>query len=290
MAEHGWLVNPKRRRRKKRMPAGLARYWAKHRRTKKKTRSHSRRKRRVTTRGYGVSSLPSHYRRKRRATRRRKSSNPFYSWNPSLIKEVGMFGNPRRHRRRRSHRYHHNPKRHRRSHGGGSHGVGVMTMVKDPMGTVTKGLVGSVGVFLPIATANWLLPFPGTDIMSRLLRFATRAAAGGLIVSFGSKFVGRSAEALKIGAFIGVAGSTVLDFLGTRVVLGLGDTQQVPMQLLAGFSAPAAAPVVGTAGLGAAYTKRLGVGAAYSKALGLRGLHGGGAIGTGFKHGLFGSI
>jgi hypothetical protein len=286
MGEHGWLVNP-RRRRKKRMPAGLARYWAKHRRSR--TKSHSRRKRRVATRGYGVHSLPSHYRPKRRHHRRRKSTNPFYSWNPSLIKEVGMFGNP--HRRHRRRRYSHNPRRHRgaRHHSGG-HGVGVMTMVRDPMGTVTKGLVGSVGVFLPIATANWLLPFPGTDIMSRLLRFATRAAAGGLIVQFGSRFVGRSAEALKIGAFIGVAGSTVLDFLGTRVVVGLGDTQQVPMQLLAGFTAPAAATVTGTAGLGAAYTKRLGVGAAYSKALGMRGLHGGGAIGTGFKHGLFGSI
>ncbi len=286
MTEHGWLVNPKRKRRKKRMPAGLARYWAKHRRTKRKTRRHSSRKRRVTTRGgYGLSSLPRHYRPKRRH-HRRKSSNPFYSWNPSLIKEVGMFGNPRRHRRRH---HRHNPRRHRSYAHRGGHGVGVMSMVKDPMGTVTKGLVGSVGVFLPISVANWLLPFPGTDIMSRLLRFATRAAAGGLIVQFGSRFVGRNSEALKIGAFIGVAGSTVLDFLGTRVVLGLGDTQQVPMQLLAGFggSAPAAA---GAAGLGAAYTKRLGVGAAYSKALGLRGLHGGGAIGTGFRHGLFGSM
>jgi hypothetical protein len=280
--DHGWLVNPKKRRRRtKRMPAALRRYWASHRRRGRRivrTRGHHRIRHKVHHRrhrrrhpSYGAAwALPSHYR-----------------GNPSLIKEVMGTMNP--HRRRRS-RYHHNP-RHRR-HGGGGHGmssVGVMSMVRDPLGTATKGLVGSVGVFLPIVTANWLLPFPGTDIMSRLLRFATRAAAGGLLIQFGGRFMGRNAEAFKIGAFIGVAGSTVLDFLGTAILVGKGDvTQTSPMQLIAGFTTPA--PAAGTAGLGAAYTRRLGVGAAYSRALGLRGLHGGQSIGTGFKHGLFGGV
>lgn len=273
--EHGWLVNPKTRRRKKRQPAALARYWRSHRRRgkrivacapRRRARRAVHRKRRVVTKGYGASWLPAHYR------------------NPSILKEVAMFGlNPRR-RRRRHHR--HNPHRRSRRSGGGRSTVGVMSMIRNPMDTVTRGLIGSVGVFLPIATANWLLPFPGQDIMSRLLRFASRAAAAGLIIQFGSRFAGRSADALKTGAFIGVAGSTVLDFLGTAILVGRGDTAQQPMQLLAGFSTP----TVGAAGLGAAYTKRLGVGAAYTRSRGVGGLHGQNAIGTGFKHGLLGGL
>lgn len=287
--DHGWLVNPKRRRRKtrarrrkshRRMPAALARYWRTHKRRGRRivaTRSHSRRrthrKRRAVTKGYGAAWLPAHYS------------------NPSVIKEVAMFGlNPRRRRRHaRRHHYRHNPRR----HGRGAR-VGVMSMIQNPMDTVTKGLVGSVGVFLPIATANWLLPFPGVDIMSRLLRFATRAAAAGLIVQFGSRMVGRSADALKTGAFIGVAGSTVLDFLGTAVLIGRGDTGQVPQQLLAGFMQPATTTATGTAGLGAAYTaaRRIGVGAAYTaqRRIGMGGLHGQQSLGTGFKHGLLGGL
>jgi hypothetical protein len=134
---------------------------------------------------------------------------------------------------------------------------------------------------------NWLLPFPGTDIMSKAIRFATRAATAGLLLQFGGRFLGRYASAFKAGAYIGVAGSTVLDFMGTNIVIGYGDTTQTPGRLLAGFSAPAATTTTTVAGLGAAYQRSRGMGAAYSR-MGLRGLHGANAIGTGFKHGLLG--
>jgi len=195
--------------------------------------------------------------------------------------------NPRRRRR-----HHRNPRRH-----GGR--LGVMTMVQNPMESVSKGLFGVLGAFLPVAGANWLLPFPGTDIMSKGLRFASRAAAAGLLVSFGSRFAGRNADALKIGAYIGVAGGTILDFLGTRIVVGYGDVTQTPGQLLAGlgmFGAPAATTTGAVAGLGAAYMRgRPGLGAAYvagrpGRLRGLGGIHGGGTRSMSPRHGLFGSL
>jgi hypothetical protein len=298
MADHGWLVNPKRRRRTKRMPAALARYWRTHRRrgrrivrTRGAHRIHRRRRHRVHRGvatayaaslrrgrihhgGYGSEWLPSHY-----------------AGNPGLLKEVGMFGlNPRHHRRRRHHRGHGRHRYHKHhtfytTNPRGTGGVGVMSMISRPMETVTNGLTGAVGVFLPIAIPNWLLPFPGTDIMSKAIRFATRAATAGLLLQFGGPMLGRYAQAFKAGAYIGVAGSTVLDFMGTNIVLGYGDTTQTPGRLLAGFQAPATTTTV--AGLGAAYQRSRGMGAAYSR-MGLRGLHGANAIGTGFKHGLLG--
>jgi hypothetical protein len=131
--------------------------------------------------------------------------------------------------------------------------------------------------------------------MSKALRFASRAAAAGLLVSFGSRLAGRNAEAMKIGAYIGVAGGTLLDFLGTRIVVGYGDVTQTPGQLLAGFGALApAAPAGGTvAGLGAAYMRgRPGLGAAYvaGRPGRLRGIHGSGTRSMGPSHGLFGNM
>jgi hypothetical protein len=224
--------------------------------------------------GYGSEWLPSHY-----------------AGNPGLLKEVGMFGlNPHRKHHRKGHRGHRRYHKHRTFYTinpKGSGGVGVMSMISRPMETVTNGLAGAVGVFLPIAVPNWLLPFPGTDIMSKAIRFATRAAAAGLMLQFGGRFLGRYAAAFKAGAYIGVAGSTVLDFMGTNIVIGYGDTTQTPGRLLAGFSAPAATTTTTVAGLGAAYQRQRGMGAAYSR-MGLRGLHGANAIGTGFRHGLLG--
>lgn len=200
--------------------------------------------------------------------------------------------NPHRKHYRRHHRRHHRNPRHR----GGR--LGMMTMVQNPMEALSKGLFGTLGAFLPTATANWLLPFPGTDIMSKALRFASRAAAAGLLVSFGGGFAGRNADALKIGAYIGVAGGTLLDFLGTRIVVGYGDVTQTPGQLLAGFggmlgTAPAPTSV---AGLAAAYMRgRPGLGAAYvagrpGRLRGVGGIHGGGTRSMSPRHGLFGNM
>lgn len=197
--------------------------------------------------------------------------------------------NPRRKHPRRQRHNMYNPR-----HRGGR--LGMMTMVQNPMDALSKGLFGTLGAFLPTATANWLLPFPGTDIMSKALRFASRAAAAGLLVSFGGGFAGRNADALKIGAYIGVAGGTLLDFLGTRIVVGYGDVTQTPGQLLAGFGGvlgTAPAPTTSVAGLAAAYMRgRPGLGAAYvaGRPGRLRGIHGGGTRSMGPRHGLFGNM
>lgn len=218
--------------------------------------------------------------------------------------------NPRHRRRhhrkghRRHHRRHHygiNPRRHHR--GGGSR-LGMLSMIQRPGEAVSKGLFGVLGAFLPTATANWLLPFPGTDIMSKVLRFGSRAAAAGLLVNFGRPMAGRYAEAMNVGAYIGVAGGTLLDFLGTRIVVGYGDTTQTPGQLLAGFGSvgslfgAAPATTTGTvAGLASGYYRgRPGgvgaLGAAYvaGRPGRLAGIHGGGTRSMGPKHGLFGGM
>lgn len=219
--------------------------------------------------------------------------------------------NPRRRRhhkhnaRRRHHRRHRgyaiNPRRH---HGGSS--LGVLSMVQHPGDAVSKGLFGVLGAFLPVAVPNWLLPFPGTDIMSKVLRFGSRAAAAGLMVQFGGRMAGRNLDALKVGAYIGVAGGTLLDLLGTRIVVGYGDVTQTPGQLLAGFGsigslfsgAPATTTTTGTvAGLASGYYRgRPGgvgaLGAAYvaGRPGRLAGIHGSGTRSMGPRHGLFGGM
>ena len=96
-----------------------------------------------------------------------------------------------------------------------------------------------VGEFMTIAIPNWLLPFPGIDFMSKILRLVSRVAAGGLIVMVAPT---GSRPAAVAGASIGAIGSTALDFFGTRLIIGAGDTGQLPLALLA--------PVTGVAAYG----------------------------------------
>jgi hypothetical protein len=108
------------------------------------------------------------------------------------------------------------------------------------MDAVTDGLSGALAMYMTIAIPNWILPFPGVDLMSKLIRTATRIATGGLLVGF----FGRYSPAIKSGASIGAIGGAVLDFFGTRVIVGQGDVAQTPLALLA--------PLTGTM---AAYTR-----------------------------------
>jgi len=143
------------------------------------------------------------------------------SWamNPYL-REVGMLVNPRHRRHHRRHSYRHNPL------GGGPLGALTQTF-KHPMASVMDGLTGALAMYMTIAIPNWILPFPGVDLMSKLLRLGTRVAAGGLIVSFFKQ------PAVRTGASIGALGGSVFDFLGTRIIVGQGDTGQTPLALLA---------------------------------------------------------
>lgn len=129
-----------------------------------------------------------------------------------------LAANPYHHRRHR--RYHHNPM------GGGMIGA-VTGVVRHPMASITEGVTGALAMYLTIAVPNWILPFPGVDLMSKVVRLLTRVAAGGLLYGFWRT------EAVKTGAMIGSVGGAVLDFVGTRIVVGSGDTGQTPLALLA---------------------------------------------------------
>jgi hypothetical protein len=131
-----------------------------------------------------------------------------------------MYGNPRR---RRRHHYSHNP--------------GMMSdvqhFISHPMGMLADGTLGALSAYLTISIPNWILPFPGADLMSRVIRLATRVAAGGLVASLLTPMARGSAGAIRGGAAIGAIGSTIFDFMGTRVIIGANDTGQTPLALLA---------------------------------------------------------
>ena len=140
--------------------------------------------------------------------------------NPYTLSEVGMLMNPRHRRRHHRHSYRLNP----------GPVANVQALIRRPGATLMDGLIGTVSAYMTIALPNWLLPFPGTDLMSKVLRLVTRAAAGGLVVLVVPRGTRQAALA---GAGIGAVGSTILDFFGTRLIVGTGDTGQLPLALLA---------------------------------------------------------
>lgn len=193
--------------------------------------------------------------------------NPF-------IREIGML-NPRRRRHRRNRPYFGNPSIIRNP---GALG-GVQHAIKDPMGLITQGAVGSASAFLTISLPNMLGLFMGTDIMSKVLRALTRAAAGGLVYSGFRSFAPRQAGAALTGAMIGAGGSFLFDLLGTRLVVGVGDTAQTPGMLFAGIgnigNLFGTAPVATTAVAGyGSYTRPMGRLGSYTRPMGRLGMRG----------------
>lgn len=194
--------------------------------------------------------------------------NPF-------IREIGML-NPRRRRRYRRNRPYFNPSIIRNP---GALG-GVQHAIKDPMGLITQGAVGTASAFLTISLPNMLGLFMGTGIMDKVLRALTRAAAGGLVYSGIRSFAPRQAPAALTGAMIGAGGSFLFDLLGTRLVVGVGDTAQTPGMLFAGignigniFGTTPAPAATGTAGYGS-YTRPMGRLGSYTRPMGRLGMRG----------------
>ncbi len=157
-----------------------------------------------------------------------------------------FIANPRRHRRR--HGRHHarrnwpiimNP-RHRRHHrggGGGGRGIGGLVggtgiFFRNPGDLLIGGAVGSLAAFGAIAVPNWLLPFPGVGIMNKVLRFASRAAAGGLLYTLIKQMAPRYAAGALTGVTIAVGGGAILDLMGITLAIGKGDTVLMPAQLI----------------------------------------------------------
>lgn len=192
--------------------------------------------------------------------------NPF-------VRGISMFGNPRHHRRHhRRHHYHHNPII--RNPGMLS---GVTHAIRDPMALITQGGVGATSAFLTIALSNTVQGmignmFMGADIVSKLVRGIVRAGVGGLVYWGLKSVMPRQANAAIIGVSIAAGGGFLFDLLGTRVVVGVGDTAQTPGMLFAGVgnlgAMFSAAPAV--AGYGA-YVRPMG---AYVRPMGRVGYRG----------------
>lgn len=194
--------------------------------------------------------------------------NPF-------VRGISMFNPHRRHHRRRHH-YRHNPII--RNPGVMS---GVTHAVRDPMGLISQGASGTVAAFLTISLANTVQGmiglFTGTDIVSKVARGVIRAGVGGLVYGAVGSFLPRQKSAILTGVAIGAGGGFLFDLLGTRLVVGVGDTAQTPGMLFAGIGnignifgggAPAA-----VAGYGA-YVRPMGAYVRPMGRLGMRGMNG----------------
>jgi hypothetical protein len=145
---------------------------------------------------------------------------------------------------------------------------GIMQLVRNPVGLLTTGAAGAVGLYGAIAIPNAFLPIgvpavgePDT-MMNKLMRAGVRAAAGGLLYTIAQRAMPASAGAVLTGATIAVGGGLILDFLNTRIILGAGDVVQTPQTMMAalgsGFS---------FSGYGA-YTRPMGRFGAYTRPMG----------------------
>jgi hypothetical protein len=206
------------------------------------------------------------------------------------------FANPRnRHHHRRHHRNrshgaarHNWPiimNRHRRHHRN-PEGGGVTMFMRKPGDLLMGGAVGAVAAFGSIAFPNSFLPFPGTTMMDKVLRLASRAAAGGLLVTLMRKMAPRYANDALIGATIAVGGGFVLDLLGITLAIGKGDTvllpgQLVPTNLSSMFTSITGQPLAGyTRPMGALAMPAGGTFGAYSSPqVPFRGIYGPGSMG-----------
>ena len=133
------------------------------------------------------------------------------------------------------------------------HNPEVLTgLMRNPMGVATDAVAGIAGLYFPIAIGNWMQTFlpagtpgAGVAITDKLVRLGVRGGAAWAIHRFGSGWVPAGArQPLAIGMIIGVAGSFVLDLIGTNVILGSGDMAQTPMGLFRGIGLGGYADVV----------------------------------------------
>ena len=198
-------------------------------------------------------------------------SNPIIR-NP-FVRGISMF-NPHRRRHHRRHHYRHNPII--RNPGGVMSGV--THAIRDPLGLIAQGGVGTASAFLTISVSNTLQGmiglFVGQNIVDKLVRGVVRAGVGSLLYGLFRSFAPRQANAALVGVAIGAGGGFLFDVLGTRLVVGVGDTAQTPGMLFAGVGnlgnlfGGAAAPAV--AGYGA-YVRPMG---AYVRPMGRVGYRG----------------
>jgi hypothetical protein len=168
--------------------------------------------------------------------------------NPYL-KETSMARlNPkhRKHHRKGHHRHHRNAgipwhvvrsvPRYRRNPNGAS---GMLSLATHPMQLLKDGAIGALSTYATIVVPNAILPFPGTDLTAKALRLLTRAVWGGILHTFGSKFLPGSGPAILTGAMIGAGGGFVFDLFGFQMIVGQTDASQTA--IIPTFSMPSLA-------------------------------------------------
>lgn len=169
---------------------------------------------------------------------------------------------------------------------------GFQSAIRDPLGLIAAGGVGATSAFLTISVSNMLQGmlglFVGTDIVSKLVRGVVRAGVGAGLYGVIRSFAPRQSNAALVGASIAAGGGFLFDMLGTRVVIGVGDTAQTPGMLFAGVGTMFGTAAPAVAGYGA-YTRPMGYGA-YTRPMGRAGYRGmGGIYGSGSMDALAGA-
>lgn len=113
--------------------------------------------------------------------------------------------------------------------------VGLAQVARRPIPFLFDGLLGMLGAFLTITLPNSFFPVTGADFLSKLLRGASRVAAGGVVYWGARKFLPRSAGAVGAGVGLAASGSLVFDFLNMNLILGAGDSIQT-LNMLTGLN------------------------------------------------------
>lgn len=174
--------------------------------------------------------------RRRRFTLKRRS--PFkrrlrgFKINP-YVAEYLM--NPRRRRggRRRRHSYRSNP-------AGGV--MRAMTGVFD-LRYLQHGAIATAGTLATLTIGNlaltYIAPYAPAVIRTGYLGIATKAAVRAGVAwaldAYVVSMLTRDHTSFRVGAAIGIVGSAVLELMGTRLIIGMGDTGQTPQSFIPGM-------------------------------------------------------
>jgi hypothetical protein len=189
--ESVFLINPKRKRRRKgRMPAGLARYWAKHRRGGKKRRRVSAKARMENPR-----------RRRRRNPRRRRARarrrNPVYRHKRRRVSARRRRSNPRRHR--------HYARRRRNPFGGG-----------EISNVIMPALIGAGGALVVSVGYGYLSPYLPSSLTTGFIPSLVQAAVAVGAGFLAGKAIGRQkGNAVAVGALTVIAVNALTPYISS---------------------------------------------------------------------------
>jgi hypothetical protein len=150
--------------------------------------------------------------------------------------------------------------------------------MRNPLGLVSQGFTAVAAAYMTNSIPNLFGLFPGTDLVSKVLRGAVRVVVGGFVYGAVRSLAPRQAPAAAVGAAIGSVGATVLDLMNTRLVLGYGDVVQTPGMLFAGVGS-VFSNITGATTATGAYMRPMGAYMRPMGARGYRGIYGHGSMG-----------